>query len=1077
MPLVNDTISNLLGGVSQQAPRLRPSSAMEEQINTLDHPARGKAKRPPTEHVASLSTTPSDYSGGLVEEFHMDSDRRFQVIVSGGNVQVFDRDTGTEVPVYFPDGKNYLVGSEGFKHARDQKKMWLLNRETTIRRKDDKLSEGTPTGLLYIRQADFGTAYTVTIEGTPQSITTSTGSTSADRKLIATDKVAEKLKDALVGKFGTDYKFTKFGSTISVQRKDGSDFTLEGTDGLADRGMVVVKESVQRFSDLPLRAPNGFVVRVSGDPDSEHDDYWVQFSDRDSTGKEGIWEETARPGTETKLDPSTMPHQLAFLGAYEGPVEADRHPTPPAIETSGLDEAEISWKERGNTGGTTSEKHDTSPEGTLVDDGDYILATISSTYADQTRTLRVGYSISTEDIPLGAQVSVDLQLLDGAGTWVSQTSRIHDAGNVEHEQWLEAEATMNTTSTDIRILLTHSSTGAQAELSTYGTTAGYNLGYDDVPTHFAYTATHLVFDEDGVFPVGWEITATVDGTAHTYTVEGTNDSAGDVAEGLAALITATTGISATAEGPVCKITRSDGTQPTVTVDLTWDPSTHIYSADFDLALDEYAGKLLVNNTTGAEGTISSTIGGLVVVSGLTGGTRTTVRKGDEVEIQDTGDYFMFREAPWKPREAGDDSLTPFPSFVGWKGRDIFIHEGRLGITAGDSVVMSQAGAKTNFFRQSSRLLLDSDRIDVASAGSRVAEFHTAMVWNEELLLWTDQGVYHLDAHPLLSPKTVTLELKGIWPNDPSCPPVVDGSRFFYVQKTRKGTRVMHGMLGENLVVAQEDVTQETPTYIKGTPKRLAVDTNMGLLTCLTDQGLYVYTYQFHPEYGRVMSSWGSWTLPYTVIDATLDEGLISLVVEASDGAVYSEAIDLSMDTEARKFDQMDRNVVGTTAAETIATVAYSGVLHLPYKVPVGDRTDFVVYRTDTGEKLTPTWIDDDTFDVGVATEVVCGFLYEWRVEFSPFKVREDRSGTVQTGRLTVRKVTLYYHDTTDLTVEVTPRGRSAHTYTVDNPEPKDHWVPVSVMAKKYSLVLTSKTAGPGALNSLYWEGTFNQNRT
>ena len=52
---------------------------------------------------------------------------------------------------------------------------------------------------------------------------------------------------------------------------------------------------------------------------------------------------------------------------------------------------------------------------------------------------------------------------------------------------------------------------------------------------------------------------------------------------------------------------------------------------------------------------------------------------------------------WKNREVGDDTSNPFPTFKGAGIQKIFFHRNRLGLIAGENVVMSQPGGYFNFF--------------------------------------------------------------------------------------------------------------------------------------------------------------------------------------------------------------------------------------------------------------------------------------------------------------------------------------------------------------------------------------------
>ena len=57
MPLVSRTIPNLVQGVSQQPEILRLPSQADEQINGFSSVVEGLKKRPPTTHIAKISSS------------------------------------------------------------------------------------------------------------------------------------------------------------------------------------------------------------------------------------------------------------------------------------------------------------------------------------------------------------------------------------------------------------------------------------------------------------------------------------------------------------------------------------------------------------------------------------------------------------------------------------------------------------------------------------------------------------------------------------------------------------------------------------------------------------------------------------------------------------------------------------------------------------------------------------------------------------------------------------------------------------------------------------------------------------
>ncbi len=104
--LVSRHIPALYNGVSQQNPTLRQPSQAEGQINMYGTVQDGLRKRPPFQHLAQVTT--DDWSDAHVHTINRDTSERYIVVVTDGDLQVFDADTGAEKTVNFPTGKGYL---------------------------------------------------------------------------------------------------------------------------------------------------------------------------------------------------------------------------------------------------------------------------------------------------------------------------------------------------------------------------------------------------------------------------------------------------------------------------------------------------------------------------------------------------------------------------------------------------------------------------------------------------------------------------------------------------------------------------------------------------------------------------------------------------------------------------------------------------------------------------------------------------------------------------------------------------------------------------------------------------------
>ncbi len=96
-----------------------------------------------------------------------------------------------------------------------------------------------------------------------------------------------------------------------LKKNDGSNFSIDGSDTQGNTQLTVVKDSVQRFTDLPTVSPNGYVVEIKGDEATNFDNYYVKFvTNNGGAFEEGQWEETVEAGIPFKFNYGTMPHVL-----------------------------------------------------------------------------------------------------------------------------------------------------------------------------------------------------------------------------------------------------------------------------------------------------------------------------------------------------------------------------------------------------------------------------------------------------------------------------------------------------------------------------------------------------------------------------------------------------------------------------------------------------------------------------------------------------------------------------------------------------------------------------------------------
>ena len=304
MGVISRAIPTLLRGISQSSDSTKQADHADIQDNADSNPVIGLVKRSGLRYITGLSS--SSLGNVHIQTINRDPTEQYVVIFSNGNVKVYDL-AGNEKTVNKPDGTAYLNTSDPrsvIKTVTIADFTFVVNTSITAAM-DATASGGTGTkAIVFINQATSKTTYSVTVDGN-----TVTDDTTGDDPL-STDTVATNLKNSLDSAL-TGFTIARNGPVLYIRKNDDSNFSIDGTDTQGDTKMTIVKDTVQRFTDLPTVSPDGYVVEVKGDEDSNFDNYYVKFvTNNGGAFEEGQWEETIAPGITFKFDYATMPHVL-----------------------------------------------------------------------------------------------------------------------------------------------------------------------------------------------------------------------------------------------------------------------------------------------------------------------------------------------------------------------------------------------------------------------------------------------------------------------------------------------------------------------------------------------------------------------------------------------------------------------------------------------------------------------------------------------------------------------------------------------------------------------------------------------
>ena len=310
MPLLSEQLPNLMNGVSQQTPALRLSSQASHQVNGYSSVVEGVNKRLPTKHVAEVIA--GQAGDAYVHTINRDTNERYIVMVFDGSIKVFDM-AGNEKPVSYPHGNGYITGIDPNADIRAvtvADHTFILNTSVTVQEDTYRSPAPVSEGMVFIEAVNYDTTYEVEVDGVVVATHTTADAYGTNPK-VSIEDVVDDLQTQIKAALSSDYSVVARSPIIYVRRDDGTAMTLEVTDTNGNTMSSVIKDNVQRFTDLPTTAKHGFRVKVSGDEGSAADDYWLQFEVSLGVGfGEGLWVETIAPDTPTDISRITMPHVL-----------------------------------------------------------------------------------------------------------------------------------------------------------------------------------------------------------------------------------------------------------------------------------------------------------------------------------------------------------------------------------------------------------------------------------------------------------------------------------------------------------------------------------------------------------------------------------------------------------------------------------------------------------------------------------------------------------------------------------------------------------------------------------------------
>ena len=497
------------------------------------------------------------------------------------------------------------------------------------------------------------------------------------------------------------------------------------------------------------------------------------------------------------------------------------------------------------------------------------------------------------------------------------------------------------------------------------------------------------------------------------------------------------------------------------------------------------------------------------------------KKLDEASKGTTENY-------WKNRLVGDDTSNPFPTFNGSEIQEMFFHRNRLGMVAGEQVVMSQPGQYFNFGIVSAISASDDNPIDITVSDVKPAFINHTLPINKGLMMFSDNGQFMLFTESdIFSPKTARLKKIASYECDASIQPVDLGTSILFTSNVSAYARAFEATIVDD--DTPPNILEQTRVVPEFLPKDITKSTNSAAIGITTygkkgDSTVYHYKY-YNAGNTREQSAWYSWTLTGTMqhmlytggsfFTVTLHDSTYKLcrheyVADANANRTYvlgGTASDVGSPIKtARWFEPcLDNMTIATTvtgSAQT-TTAPEKTVLAIPY-TPANTTDLFMVGLSGNdsdgnsiagivrqADAVATNSVTFNGINISSSAKVAVGYKYTSIIELPTYYLNVGQNAYDIDGELRISGINFEMGVSGPMQFHLTPQYADMDSYTQFesgmltnssnfNAPPatleKSVRVPIQKKNEKYTLQIQIPDPFSTALISASWDGNYNTKR-
>ena len=222
---------------------------------------------------------------------------------------------------------------------------------------------------------------------------------------------------------------------------------------------------------------------------------------------------------------------------------------------------------------------------------------------------------------------------------------------------------------------------------------------------------------------------------------------------------------------------------------------------------------------------------------------------------------------WDDRLVGDNNSNPFPTFNGNQIQEIFFHRNRLGLIAGENIILSQPGNYFNFFIVSAISASDDNPIDITVSDIKPAFINHTLPIQKGMLMFSDNGQFLLFTESdIFSPKTARLKKVSSYECDSSIQPVDMGTSVLFTSNVSSHARAFEAtILDDDTPPAILEQTRVVPEFLPKTITKSCNSVPIGIVSYGQKGQKEIFHYKYYNSgQKREQSAWYTWTLTGTM---------------------------------------------------------------------------------------------------------------------------------------------------------------------------------------------------------------------